>query len=227
LLFLDFASCGTAEAALRAIADTAAAASEFPNCFPFALRDAQLKTPLHYACMRFPDAAVARALIEARADVSAIDSDGFSPLFYGSSAAVIVELLRAGAGRFCHTQLHYIEPLMIAADPALVSSRETPLHHAASGDIVDVLVAHVCAVMKNILFYAHNGDVMRRLIHHNADVNARTDAGKTPLHFVADVDTAEALLAARADVTACDLRGALPKIHIFPPRFVPFVFVTI
>jgi hypothetical protein len=81
---------------------------------------------------------------------------------------------------------------------------------------VDVLIAHGCDInppnaalvpSSSALHFARNGEVARRLIHHKADVNARSPSGKTPLHCALDVDTAVALLEAKADLHALDTRG--------------------
>ena len=183
--FLDFSACQTVPEALQAIADAAASAAG-PFC-PFATRDSSFQTPLHHACMRFKDAAVVRSLIAFGSDINALDYDGFSPLFCAQSLEVVQELLQA------------------KADPSIVVKGQTPLHRAVSGDIVDILIAHGC-VLNNKLnanpstnaklssftplhcAASRNADVVLRLIHHKADVNARESSGKTPLHFAINVD---------------------------------------
>ncbi len=194
--FLNFASCKTAQEALHAISNAAAASGSCPN--PLTLRDSSGKTSLHHACIRFEDASVTRALIAAGTGPNVADSDGFTPLFFAKTKEVALELL------------------MASADPRHVASKQTsvtPLHYAASGDIVDILIAHGCDISPpnapciKALHFARNGEVARRLIHHKADVNARSPSGKTPLHCALDVDTAVALLEAKADLHACDNRG--------------------
>ena len=159
------------------------------------LRDSFGKTSLHYACNLFEDAAALRSLIRAGSSVNAVDHDGFTPLFLTKSGDVVLELLRS------------------RADPRILNNcKQTPLHYASSGDIVDIIVASGCVSnpqhqSMTPLHNACNAEVARRLIQRNADVNARTNSGKSPLHFVVDADVAAALVSARADVTARDGRG--------------------
>jgi hypothetical protein len=202
--FLDFSTCQTVPEALQAIADNAAATTG--HFCPFSTRDSYFQTPLHHACMRFKDAAPVRSLIAVGSDVNAINFDGFSPLFYAQSPEVVQELFRANA------------------DPSIVVKGQTPLHRAVSGDIVDILIANGCILndkpdvspfskTKLSSFTplhcaaSRNADIVRRLIHHKADVNARECSGKTPLHLVVDVDVAESLLSAKADINARDGHG--------------------
>jgi ankyrin repeat protein len=200
-LFLDFAVCNTVAEALQYICEVAAAATE--DVFPFAMRDASSKILLHHACMRFRDPLIVQSLIEVGSEVNAIDNDGFSPIFYAKSVGVVQELLRS------------------KADPNIMGScHTTPLHFAVSGEIVDILISNGCVLNSSQhldkslsrrkitpLHCARNGDVVRRLIHHNADVNAVTESGKTPLHFAVSVEVAETLIAAKADVTVRDANG--------------------
>jgi ankyrin repeat protein len=202
--FFDFSACQTVPEALQAIADTAASTTG-PYC-PFSTRDSLFQTPLHHACKRFKDATVVRSLIAVGSDVNALDFDGFSPLFCAQSLEVVQELVLA------------------KADPSIVVKGQTPLHRAVSGDIVDILIANGC-VLNNKLdanpltnaklssftplhcAASRNADVVLRLIHHKADVNARESSGKTPLHFAMNVDVAESLLSAKAEIDVRDARG--------------------
>jgi hypothetical protein len=206
---LDFSQCKTVGEALEAVADMEATAPHAsPN--PFMSRDFFGKTSLHYACNHFEDAAVARSLISAGCNVNAVDHDGFTPLFLAKSADVFRELLRS------------------RADPHILNnSKQTPLHYAASGEIVDILLASGCVSNPQYqpmtpLHNARNAEVAQRLIQHNADVNARTRSGKTPLHFVIDTDVAAALVSARADVTARDNRGNTALHYAHSPTLARF-----
>lgn len=202
--FLDFSACQTVPQALQAIIDTAASTTG-PYC-PFSTRDSLFQTPLHHACMRFKDAAVVRSLIAVGSDVNALDFDGFSPLFCAQSVEVVQELFQA------------------KADPSIVVKGQTPLHRAVCGDIVDVLIANGCVLTNKLdanpltktklssftplhCAASRNADVVLRLIHHKADVNARESSGKTPLHFAVNVDVAESLLSAKAEIDVRDARG--------------------
>lgn len=70
--------------------------------------------------------------------------------------------------------------------------RRTPLHWAAAKG---------------------NEDVAELLIGQGADVNAKDEKGRTPLHYIDDKDTAELLIAKGADVSAKGKYGNTPLHH--------------
>ena len=135
-------------------------------------------TPLHLAARSNPDPEVARALLEAGADLAARSNESYragdSPLHYaGENANPDVAALLLDAG---------------ADVNALSAAHRTPLHEAAA--------------------YASSPRVIELLVAAGADVNARDRSGYTPLHSAAWYNhrpaIAAALIAAGADVNAQD-----------------------
>jgi ankyrin repeat protein len=72
----------------------------------------------------------------------------------------------------------------------IIKGHETPLHRAAEYD---------------------NKERVERLIAEDADVNARDELGRTPLHMACSKEVAELLIAKGADVNAIDALGRKPR----------------
>ena len=142
-------------------------------------------TPLHLAVRSNPDPEVARALLEAGANLAARSGESYragdSPLHYAGenpNPEVAGALLEAGADV-----------------NALSRAHRTPLHEAAAN--------------------ASNPAVIELLAAAGADVNAADRSGYTPLHSAAwynhRPEIATALIAAGADINARDPDGQVPS----------------
>ena len=164
-------------------------------------------TPLHTAAT----AGVARALIEAGAEIRATTSNGNTPLHTAATAGVARVLLAAGADV-----------------NAIRDNGATPLHIAARAghaDVARVLIwrqADVNATQFNgatalhIAAWEGHADVARVLIEKQADVNAANNPGSTPLHNAAwqgHAGVVRALLAAGAEVNVTDNSCTTPLGH--------------
>ena len=121
-------------------------------------------TPLHYAA----DGPVARALIEAGANVHARTDSGLTALHLARSPEVVRRLLEAGA------------------DPDARSDRNfSPLYHAKSAQTVRHLVKAGADVLARnqttVLHTVTRADVALALIKSGAQLNARDPEEETPL----------------------------------------------
>jgi len=148
------------------------------------------------------DLETADLLIRAGANVNAANDHRITPLSLActnGNAALVDRLLRAGAN-----------------PNAAIATGETPIMTCAStgsAEAVRLLMARGADVNakepvqnQTALMWAaaeHHPDVVRALIEHSADVQARTKKGFTALHFAAregDFDCTRLLLAAGADI---------------------------
>jgi ankyrin repeat protein len=160
-------------------------------------------TALHWT-VHWDDIETTRLLIGAGANVSAADDLGVTPLSLActnGNAAMAAALLKAGADPNA-ARVSGETPLMTAAR---TGSAETVKLLAASGADVN---AKEKTKRQTALMWAvaerHN-DVVRVLLDHRADVQARSSSGFMPLLFASqqgDLEAARLLLAAGADVTA-------------------------
>ena len=145
-------------------------------------------TPLHVAAGWTRDADVITLLVDAGADVDALDPRGFTPLHRAArdnaGPAVIAALFEAGADPMAWTAGARNEYLALGV---------TPLHEAAANE---------------------NPVIAARLLAAGADVNAYGAGGRTPLHVAAaeNVNPAVAtvLLEAGANVSAKRAGGRTP-----------------
>ena len=163
------------------------------------------RTPLHYAVQYYTDhsnntyqpgtKSALRTLLNHKADVAAQDANGWTPLYIaveGEDNAVVRLLLK-------HAVQHEMD-----IDVQENSDGYTPLHEAALGDskaIVKLLLEAGAdtevaddTLGATPLHYAaqHFPDCVRLFITHEADVNAATDSGATPLDKAVHAGNAKA-----------------------------------
>ena len=208
-----------------------------------AARDNEGRTPLHYAGDSGGTSAVVAALLDADADVAAQDNEGRTPLHYagdsGGNPAVIAALLEAGADVAARdnenrTPLHYaadsdgnsaaVAALLEAGADVTARDNEgrTPLYRAAARTgnlaVVNALLAadaEPCEMWNTPSFFriAIPKDVTACLAT-GADVVARDDQARTPLHYASESTQSSAvvgaLLAAGAALKARDNEARTP-----------------
>jgi len=199
-------------------------------------RDADGKTPLHYAAHGFRSAEAVKVLVAAGADVNVADAWCVAP----AQTAVLADemkaariLLRHGAEEDVFTAAAFgdmrrlRELLEDDASCAFARSpgRETPMHLAARGGhahavrLLAEMGADVNAFWHSNMTPLHcaarggEPDVIRLLIELGAEIEARTEWGATPLHYAVSsnqLKAARALLQAGANVHARDGKGGTP-----------------
>ena len=191
-------------------------------------RDDFGQTPLHTAS----SGEVAKSLLSRGADpydfaigASHNSSDGshlsppFTPFHTARSKSVATTL-------FAHTTDTLCSDAQVKSHKAKYSvswcsSGNTPLHHAKTAGIVEVLIDNGFDInakngdstilkSRTPLHQASTGEVARALIEHGADINAKTEQGLTPLHTAQSVEVAEVLLQHVADINARDKQERTP-----------------
>lgn len=187
------------------------------NIFPTAIAAALclLSSPLQadslYNCdsiERFKE------LLNAGADVNALDVKGLSPLHRCLSARNCKMLLDAGA------------------NPNILSKNEAnPLHYCNNKEVAELLIAAGANVNNRDnydctpLHACLNADVCRALLAAGADVNARDIYGYTPLHLSDDPEISRLLIQAGANVNdtnnygtdilnSASVRGATEAVRV-------------
>ena len=196
-------------------------------------------TPLHEAA-RFGQKEVSELLITKGADVNARNDDGVTPLDTAimHKQTEITDLLRQHGGKTgdwlnADDSIHnaasagHIEAvkqhLAAGADVnATDVDGETPLHHAATKDIAELLIANSANIsakddsgetpLHHAAKYSRKG-VVEPLIAKGADVNTRRSNGETPLYRAAGEgrkEIVELLIASGADVNALKDDGKTP-----------------
>jgi hypothetical protein len=148
-----------------------------------------------------------QAELDAGADITARDKDGYTPLRWAAlfgTAEIVQLLITAGADITARTE-----------------GGATPLHWAAgwgNTETVQLLItagADITARTENGYTPLHwaawkNAETNEALITAGADITARTEDGTTPLHRAAgwgNTETFQLLWAAGADITAKDEDG--------------------
>lgn len=214
----NFFSTARADVVQRCIEGGADLMSAFPyepvswNPNPARLY-AQGATPLHVAAGWTRDREVITLLVDAGADVNALDPNGYTPLHRAArdnaSPAVVAALIEAGA-----------DPMAWTTGPRheYLARGVTPLHEAAANEN-PAIAARILAAGADVNAYATGGRtplhvaaaenanpaVAEVLLEAGANVNAKRTGGRTPLHETAAHGTSAvvaALLAAGADAGA-------------------------
>ena len=165
-------------------------------------------TALHWA-VQWDHAEIADLLIRAGAQVNAADNYEVTPLALActnASAGMVTRLLQAGANPNA-AQATGETALMTCARGGVVDAVNPLL-----GRRVDVNAQEASLGQTALMWAAWEGhtEVVRALIEHGADVDARTTTGYTALLLAAregDTDTTEALLEAGADVNEAAADG--------------------
>lgn len=149
--------------------------------------------------LRIPDAAMhenrplVQSLIDAKADVNAIQSDGMTALHWAAlknDLEMVRMLLAAGANVKAETRVGAITPLFLAATNGNGRMIESMLKAGADPNSTNSL--GTTALMKAAA--AGDSDAVKILLEHGADVNkAESARGQTALMFAASMNRAEAI----------------------------------
>ena len=189
----SFFGTATADVVQRCIEGGADVMSAFPHepvsGYPEPTRlYSQGATPPHVAAGWTRDREAIPLLVDAGADVNALDPYGYTPLHRAArdnaNPAVVTALLEAGADPMAWTA---------GAQDEYLARGVTPLHEAAANG---------------------NPAITARLLEAGADVDAYANGGRTPLHVAAAENAnpavAAVLLEAGADVNAKRTGGRTP-----------------
>lgn len=175
-------------------------------------RNASGATPLHLAAQHGTDPAAVSALVEAGSRVGARDASGATPLHaaaeHGTTPAIVEALLAAGADPEAKDEDGRTAVDYLKENPGL---RGTALFRQVAG--------LSCGDWNTAQFFslAAPADVSRCL-EAGAEVEARDEAGATPLHAAASTSRTPAvvqvLLDAGADPGARDKEGKMPWDYV-------------
>ncbi len=169
------------------------------NIFPTAIAAALclLSTPLQADSLHNCDSIEQfKELLNAGADVNALDVKGLSPLHRCLSARNCKMLLDAGAN-----------PNILSKNGA------NPLHYCNNKEVAELLIAAGANVNNRDnydstpLHACLNADVCRALLAAGADVNARDIDGHTPLHLSDAPEISRLLIQAGANVNGANKYG--------------------
>ena len=159
-------------------------------------RDEQGDTPLHRAA-KYGREDIVRLLISRGAEVDARNIEDYTPLHVARNCGTVDALLAAGA--------------VVGGVGALGN---TPLHMAVYDPVVTVYYSDPATEkLKSDALRADRARIVKALIAHGADVNARARGGLTPLHVAAmtgHAECARVLLDHGADRKSTEISGLTP-----------------
>lgn len=196
-----------------------------------------------FSCMRGRYFESAKALIEAGADVNAMDMQGRTPVFFAGNEEMLNLLVSHGADVKAHdcelfTPLHSVaQNATVAVAEGLISRGadisaratigDTPLHSAARCnrvDVCDLLVAKGANLnfpgqfgrtALQMALIEGSGKIVTSLLFHGADIHAKSTCGRTALHYAIgqQEEMMRELLAAGAEIDAEDHLGNTPLMN--------------
>lgn len=170
------------------------------------------------------DPEIADLLIAAGANANAANDYSATPLMLAcanGSAAMVDKLLRAGANPNTTTWIGETA-LMRCSHTGSIEAVKSLLARGADVNAKSIAQENTALIWAVAQKHA---DVVRVLIEHKADVEARTNTGFTPLLFAAqqgDADSAQMLLNAGADVNEATPDGDTPLLIASASGHEPF-----
>jgi ankyrin repeat protein len=144
---------------------------------------------------------VVEALLEARADVNAVNADGMTPLFYASSAATARALLDAGANADHRGKLGYLRKISKTSSKEINVLDTNMLRLLPAIPVAAPLLSDRGPAL-SVAVQEGNSLLVEKMLTSGHDPNIADNNGATPLMVAHDVEMARRLLDARADVNA-------------------------